>query len=431
MRDTKTGIERRELLALAGATAAGLLTGQATANTAPTPDALVAAWDDFCETLKGAAPPLLAAPAQSPTERASALQYLTRLTRHTLETELEQADPAFPRFYRSQTDNMQQGGPNPDTSYISATISGDHAYRVFGRRHDVGFVTISTLRGLAAIQQGKPGFVDNLVGEALTTDEEGAFEIRVGPRRPDGYDGNFLLTSSDTEAIMVREIFGDWNEETPMELHIERIDGEGAMPPPLDFDTVAAALHRSAARTAFMADFWVKDLARFEGSPNQFLEYQKRDPEKRSIAYTPGGVALVGVWQVEPEQALLLEVEPPDSPYWAYELGDYWFLVDYWNAFSSVNQAQMVVDADGVARTVVSHVDPGGWPNWLSTSGHTTGHMVFRWLESSEEVTPRVRQVSLDELDELLPKTTQRLTPSERARQLADRRAGLRRRWPV
>ena len=52
-------------------------------------------------------------------------------------------------------------------------------------------------------------------------------------------------------------------------------------------------------------------------------------------------------------------------------------------------------------------------------------------IESSEEVTPRVRQVSLDELDELLPKTTQRLTPSERARQLADRRAGLRRRWPV
>ena len=180
-----------------------------------------------------------------------------------------------------------------------------------------------------------------------------------------------------------------------------------------------------------MSDFWVRDLARFAGTPNQFLEYQERDPEERSIAYTPGGVALVGVWRVEPSEALLIEVEPPQSPYWAYELGDYWFQVDYWDAFCSVNNAQMVVDADGVARTVVSHVDPGGWPNWLGTSGQATGHMVFRWLESREDVRPRCRLLPLAELEALLPASTRRLTAVQRAEQLAARRAGLRRRWPV
>jgi hypothetical protein len=356
---------------------------------------------------------------------------LTRLISQTLNHSLEYDDPAFPQLYRSQHYTSQQGGPNPDTSYLDARISGDYDYRLFGRRGGVHFVAFSVQRGMAAIKAGKPGFVDNLVGEALEVDAEGRFEIRIGRSRPPGHTGNFLETAEDVERLAIREIFGRWHEEEPMELHLERIGGEGDLRPPVEFEDIARQLRGVGEQVAFMSDFWVKDLARFVDRPNTFQEYQERDPDKRSVPYTPGGRALVGVWQVEPDEALILEIEPPNSPYWAYELGDYWFEVDYYGGFSGVNNEQMLIDEDGRARVVVSHVDPGGWPNWLSTSGHTTGHWVFRWLESTEEAMPRVERVRLDALEAHLPASTRRIDPAERGRLLADRRAGLRRRWPV
>lgn len=437
-RSTGPGTSRRDFLALGSALGVGGALacssgrlGIADAEAAPPGDALVAAWNDFCDSLKGAALPLLEAPAQSPEERASALRYLTRLLSHTLEHSLEFDDPAFPQLHRSQEYARQQGGPNPDTSYIDGRISGDHEYRLTGRRGSVHFVTFSTQRGLSALKEGKPGFVDNLVGDDLEVDQDGRFEIRIGRSRPADYRGNFLRTTEDTEGLAIREIFGRWHEEQPMELHLERIGGEGAIRPPVEFDAISRRVRRVGQQVAFMSDFWVKDLARFKDEPNTFREYQERDPDKRSVSYTPGGRALVGVWQVEPEEALVLEIEPPASPYWAYELGDYWFEVDYYGGLCGANNTQITLDEDGLARVVVAHVDPGGWPNWLSTSGHTTGHWVFRWLESSEEAMPRVARVSLDELDRVLPASTPRMTSGERARQIADRRAGLRRRWPV
>lgn len=440
-RTAHSALERREFLALGGATAASLLAGCAGAAGStpgaeddarePSPDELVAAWEDFCESLKAAAPPLLRAPAQSPTERAAALRYLTRLVSQSFDRFVEHDDPAFPRFHRSQHHTSQQGGPNPDTSYLDARVSGAYDYRISGNRRDVRFVTFSLMRGLAALREGKPGFVDNIVGDDLVTDANGDFEIRIGRQRPSGWKGNFLQSTEDTEAVAVRQIFGQWHLERPMELRIERLGGEGARPAPPAFDEVADTLRRIGRHTAFMADYWVRDLARFEGTPNEFLEYQKRDPKKRSIAYTPGGVALVGVWKVRPDEALVIEVEPPSSPYWAYELGDYWFEVDYWNAFCGMNNTQLTADADGIVRTVVSHDDPDGWPNWLGTSGHSIGHMVFRWLESSEEVRPRCRLIARGDLERVLPAATARISPEQRAIRLAQRREGLRRRWPA
>ncbi len=394
-------------------------------------DPLERAWIDFCRSLESAAAPLLRAPARSPAERASGLRYLTRLVSQTFDHALEFDDPAFPQLYRSQEFTSQQGGPNPDTSYVDARISGDYDYRLFGRRGDVHFVTFSTQRGLDALTQGKPGFVDNLVGDALEVESDGRFEILIGRTRPSGHRGNFLRTTADTERLAIRQIFGRWHEEEPMTLHIERIGGEGDLRPPADFDDVARRVRSVGQRVPFMSDFWVRDLARFADRPNSFQEYQERDPDERSVAYTPGGRALVGVWRVEPDEALVLTVDPPDSPYWGYELGDYWFEVDYYGGFCSANGEQIVLDDDGRARVVVAHVDPGGWPNWLWTSGHTTGHWVFRWLESREEVMPQVKRVALEALDAELPGSTRRITPGERARGLAERRAGLRRRWPA
>ncbi|MBW2427091.1 MAG: DUF1214 domain-containing protein [Deltaproteobacteria bacterium] len=430
----RSGLNRRELIQLGAAAGFGVAVSplkSAAAEPAASEggDVLSRAWIDLCERLKQAAPALDAAPARSPQDRATGYRYLTRLLVQTLDRELEYADPDFPIFFRSQSPRSQQGGPNPDTSYITCRIDGSQTYRIRGHRGSAHLVTFSTMRGASAMREGKPATVDDLVGDGLRTQADGSFEVGVGPERKG--EGNWLQTTPETEAVLIRQIFGRWDVEEPMRLEIERVAGGGAPPAPSP-EEIALRLGRVGATVPFMADYWVKDLARFLATPNEFKEYQEAKNEDRTIAYTPGGRALVGVWKLAPGEALLIELDPPhDALYWGYELGNYWFEVDYRYHLSSLNSVGAVADEDGRVRTIVSGGDPGGWPNWLDPGGHEIGHMVFRWIGSREEVMPRCRRVALADLEGVLPATTRRLSPAERAEQLARRRRGIDRRWPV
>ena len=65
------------------------------------------------------------------------------------------------------------------------------------------------------------------------------------------------------------------------------------------------------------------------------------------------------------DEALLIEVEPPEALYWSVALGNYWWeTIDYANHQSSLNGFQAVLDDDGVFRAVVSRRDPGSPTGW-------------------------------------------------------------------
>ena len=51
---------------------------------------------------------------------------------------------------------------------------------------------------------------------------------------------------------------------------------------------------------------------------------------------------------------------------------------------SSINQAQLALEADGTFRIVVAHADPGV-PNWLDTEGHENGTIFWRILLPVED----------------------------------------------
>ncbi len=69
---------------------------------------------------------------------------------------------------------------------------------------------------------------------------------------------------------------------------------------------------------------------------------------------------VIGSWQLAPDEALLLEVPPPEGLYWSYSLGNpWWETIDYAAHQSSLNGFQADVDRDGIVRAVVAHEDPG------------------------------------------------------------------------
>ena len=77
---------------------------------------------------------------------------------------------------------------------------------------------------------------------------------------------------------------------------------------------------------------------------------------------------VIGRWELEPDEALILEVEPPEGVYWSYSLGNpWWETIHYGRHQSSLNGHQAVVDSDGLLRVVLCGRDPGV-ANWLDTA---------------------------------------------------------------
>jgi hypothetical protein len=88
------------------------------------------------------------------------------------------------------------------------------------------------------------------------------------------------------------------------------------------------------------------------------------------------------------------------------------------------------VDADGKFRAVISTVDPGV-PNWLDTGGQTTGHVLARWMHTSDAPLPTVTVVKVAEVREYLPSDTPVVSADERDAAIRRRRRGaqMRKRW--
>lgn len=95
-----------------------------------------------------------------------------------------------------------------------------------------------------------------------------------------------------------------------------------------------------------------------------------------------------GHFDLTPDEALIVDVEPAHAHYWSLHVGNFWWeSLDYATRHTSLNGHQAVLDDDGRFRAVVAHADPGV-PNWLDTLGHLVGPMLFRWVVSDSSPEP-------------------------------------------
>ena len=109
---------------------------------------------------------------------------------------------------------------------------------------------------------------------------------------------------------------------------------------------------------------------------------------------------MLGHWRIEDDEAILIDVKPPDTIYWNFTIENIWHeSVDYMHITNSLTKANVEYGADGRVRFVIAKSDPGT-PNWLNTGGVNRGFMTFRWLDARNMVLdkPVVRRVKLEEL---------------------------------
>jgi hypothetical protein len=318
---------------------------------------------------------------------------------------------------RTSTDDIVTWGMEcPDCLYTRATLRGGESYRLFGNRGTAQYVGLQTMNGIAATA--------NALVDELDVDGDGNFEVVLSA---DKHDGNWMPIDGAHPTLTVRHFFYDWDTEVPSSLRIERRGRSvEAQPPAVDADSTVSR------QLVALGDF-VHDNLQF------FLQFGAAPPangflppiDRTAMGAAAENKPVIGRWELGPDEALVLEVEPPQGVYWSYSLGNpWWETIHYGRHQSSLNAHQAAIDADGLVRVVLSGRDPGV-ANWLDTAGYSNGAMILRCVRTTTAPIPLARLVPFDDLASVLPADTKRITPDERAAVLDRRRRAVHERFTV
>ncbi len=351
-----------------------------------------ASWNDFCDVLKRAGATILADNApDDPLDQAEGFRYLSRLTRAALEVFVEHADPRAPVLHRPVHETAKIGADNPDNHYQNAAISGQYEYRIWGTRGTVHYLGFGTQAGNYG-STGRSGPTGYLESADLEIESDGSFEILVScEKKP----GNWLPMEPDTETLIVRQTRLDHQREELAQLTIERI-GDDTTPSPATPEAIDRGLTASSNLVVGCAALFANWADGFRKHTNQLPEFDQ------GVSLAAGGDPHIcyyhSYWELEPEQALLIEVMPPECEYWNFQLNNHWMeSLDYRFHRVAINKHQAHYGEDGSLCVVVAHRDPG-LPNWIETAGHRHGTMCFRWVRAAAHPQPHTRVVELSDL---------------------------------
>jgi hypothetical protein len=323
-------------------------------------------------------------------------------------------DPVLAVTRTSTDDILTWGMECPDCIYLRATLRGGETYRLFGNRGTARYVGLQTMNGIASTA--------NTLVDELEVDADGDFEVVLSA---DEHEGNWMRVEGDHPTLVVRHFFYDWDAEQPSVLQIERIGDETA-PKNRSVAADVAVSRQIRALGEFVHDN-LKFFLDFNAGPpvNGFMPPIDRSAMGAAAENRP----VIGRYELQPDEALILEVEPPEGVYWSYSLGNQWWeTIHYGRHQSSLNAHQAKIDADGVLRVVVSSRDPGV-ANWLDTAGHSNGAMILRCVRTETAPTPSARVVKVADVLAELPADTAMVSPAERAAIIEARRRAVHERF--
>ena len=352
-------------------------------------------WNEFCDALKaaGAAMSFPGAP-RDPFNQAEGYRYLSRLARAGLTAFIEHADTNAPVLHRVVNETTKLGADNPDNFYLTAALNGDHEYKIIGRRSTIAYLSFGTQSGNYGQGRGLPP-TGHIESNQIETDENGCFELLLS-RKPQA--GNWLPMTSETGTLVVRQTFLDREAETPADLRIERINclEDERRPSVWTARKLDDGLKNAGALIAGAPLLFAKWARDFKTHSNQLPMFDPR------VSLAAGGDPNITYyhshWEIAQDEALVIEVMPPECEHWNFQLNNYWMeSLDYRYHQIHTNKHLAHLEDDDSVRLIVAHENPG-MPNWLETAGHTSGTMCFRWVRAKEHPQPRTRLVKLSSL---------------------------------
>ncbi len=389
---------------------------------------LRASWDRLCDSLKESADyifdPRLGVDAS---EQAEGLRHQLRMLYWAIDRTIENNDADHPELgwvYPSKV-----GQDNPDGLYMSAPVDLSRTYRLTGRIDTLRYLGLSLMD--LRFGRGRITQLLNIGSPDLVDTGGGRIDVVLSPDPdPGDHPGNWYQLEPQKCRLLVRQFFSDWSTESHAELHLECLD---PVEPPtrLNPEVTAERLDDLADEIGTVPKFWT-DFAlaqRDRGEINSFAHVPDHKVSETGLGGSDQQSYGQCWYQVAPDQALLLEVTPPNCLYWNIQVGDVWYQsLDYVNLPATLNDSQARLDPDGVLRVVVSHQDPG-IQNWIALGGCPQGALTYRWNNTDTVPVPSLRLLAMSEVADHLHPDTPGLGPDDRAGLNAERRRHARRRF--
>ena len=352
-------------------------------------------WEEFCDHLKLAGSALMYSDTpRDAFQQAEGMRYLSRLTRAGLEAFVEYSDPKFPVFRRMVHETVKMGADNPDNHYFNAQISGKYEYRITGKRNTVHYLGFFTQNGNYGTTGGLAP-CGALEHSDMIFEDDGSFEIILSKEKK---GKNWLKVEEETGMAMLRQTFFKRDEELAAEVKIERIGGLGH-PEPITSKAVDEGLQTAALFVAGAPMLFAKWAKGFQKHTNTLPLF---DP---AISNAAGGDANIiyyhSHWKLDDDEALVIEVKPPDCDSWNFQLNNYWMeSLDYRYNTICINSHSAIANDDGTVTVIVAHKNPGA-NNWIETAGHFEGTMCWRWYRPTT-TPPKEIETSVIRLEELI-----------------------------
>ncbi|SPM33601.1 hypothetical protein MRAB57_1405 [Mycobacterium rhizamassiliense] len=344
-----------------------------------------AAWQFFQQMLADVTK-IVTEDAETERELLEGLRVVARVSSLCSQLSVE-ADLGSPSFFDMCSPNRMIGGPNPDGNYYLAMIRGDRQYRITGTRGTSAYLGFQILAGTGLT----PRRMSNYVSDVDLTLRSGEFALVLSADEPADLDGaHWVPIPQDASSVVVREYIGDRSAEELATMRIEALDPDPLTP--LTDDELAEQFTGMAWTLMKLVTLHRTIKPELLENPNELLTAEAA--ELGAADTTPDNLYMMGTFRLESDQALVLEIEPPDTRYWNVTLESVWHeCLEPRRRHSSVTSSAAKPDQDGKVRIAISAQDYG-FGHWLDTGGRHRGFMVLRWLDNPEPpaVTVSVRR---------------------------------------
>jgi hypothetical protein len=379
------------------------------------------AWRDYLADVQTARAMVLSQPyAADPTVRAQGL-YLIQMLQSFGFSVYVAPRQAYPNFYIHSIFLPFEkgfGAPSPDFFYRWTFLDGARRYRIWGRVGTTRWVEFQLHQGFWGDKDQKHLGAYDIDNFQIRPD--GTFEIIASAGRE---PGNWMKLDAAVRNITVitREAWYDWEREKGIELHIEALDLKGDEPMVHDEAEMNRRIRAVGCLTRFDVEYFVNTNRRIEEAVGRNAFYAPPLRASDDVGGNPRAGYRQMVYEIGPDEALVVETEIPEARYWSLQLADMWWqTLDYTHHHSSLNGHQATVDRDGKCRLVIAGTDPGV-PNWLDTVGVGKGIALWRWYLAEQHPVPVVRKVRVTEVRSHLSAETPQVAPAER-RAMIERR---------
>jgi hypothetical protein len=406
---------------------------------------LTLAWDDFCETLKGAAARIFkdVNPA-TPAQRVDGFRYLTQNLSQAFDLALETRDTKHPALQVFCSPTRKLGSDNADCIYMQAWIDAESVYRLSGTAGSARMCNVAVQGPRSSAAYGTESrplhepFGDtpeaNLFGHDLVTNDDGTFELFIGGS-PQGQ--NWLPTTSGSRKLFLRQYFDSWAEE-PADYRIERV-GMAEPRPVVSPAEMIEAMQWAGNFVRDVVDYWPEWVweSGDQVDPDALNQFAGRNlakdkpwsAETEAMDARRGRLVTMMRWALEPNEALIVEFDAFDGFWMITSEAIFGNSMDFQYRPVSYTPSRTSVDSDGVIRLVLTADDPG-YANWIDNQGYTAGVLTFRNIHARETPELRTRVVAAADLAGALP-ISRRVTHEERVAAMWTRFRAVQRRYRV